>query len=301
MTRARTRRARIVVVASVALALVVAVVGGAYLHGRPGSGPSYVALGDSYTAGPLIPRQIAFAGLCQRSTHGWAEQVAQGIDASSFTNASCSGASPANVTSAQVLGGETHAPQVDAVGASTRLVTISLGANDQNVFTGLIDGCASVAGSDPQGSPCEDHFVVDGDDTVADKLQQTLVQVVAAIEAVQHKAPGADVVVVGYPRIVPAEGTCAALPFAAGDYAYVDRWERELGEALRQAAAQTHASYVDTYIPSTGHDACAGDQAWITGKDNTATSAAYHPNLAGMTGVARIVEEYLGAHDLAGR
>ncbi|MGC5168800.1 SGNH/GDSL hydrolase family protein [Luteimicrobium sp. DT211] len=301
MTRPDRRRVRTLALALAGLAVVGAAVVAVALNGRGGSGPSYVALGDSYTAGPLIPRQVASSGLCERSTQGWAEQVARAIDASSFTNASCPGASPANVTGAQVLGAETHAPQVDSVHPSTRLVTISLGANDQHVFTGLIEGCASVAATDPQGSPCRDHFVSGGDDTVADKLRQTRAQVVSAVQAVQAKAPDAAVVLVGYPRIVPAQGTCEALPFAAGDYAYVDRWEHGLNAALASAAAGTGTAYVDTYDGSAGHDACAGAAAWITGKDGTATSASYHPNLAGMTGVAKIVDTYLQDHGLAGR
>lgn len=299
MTRPR-RRTQLLLVAGAALVLAASAAAAVHLHDHAGSGPSYVALGDSYTAGPLIPEQLRSGGLCERSTQGWAEQVARSIDASSFTNASCSGASPANVWGAQVLGGETHAPQIDDVATSTRLVTVALGANDQHVFTGLIEGCASVEATDPDGSPCRDHFVVDGVDTVAAKLQQTRSQVVAAIQDVQHKAPDAAVVVVGYPRIVPAHGTCAALPFASGDYAYVDRWERELNDALDRAAAQTGASYVDTYTASADHDACAGAAAWINGKDNTATSASYHPNLAGMAGVAGVVEAYLRDHDVAG-
>ncbi|PJI90916.1 SGNH/GDSL hydrolase family protein [Luteimicrobium subarcticum] len=294
------RRTRLVVGLSVGTALALAVAGTVAVHDRPGSGPRYVALGDSYTAGPLIPDQIAAAGACQRSTNDYPHLLAAAIDAHSLTDTSCSGASPANVTLPQSIGTQTFAPQVDAVAADTELVTIGLGANDQNVFSGLIQGCVEVAASDPGGSPCRDRFVVGEDDTVADKLRTTQTQVEDAVRAVRAKAPGADVVLVGYPRIVPADGsTCPqVLPFAEGDYGYVDQWERELNSALRDAASTTGASYADTYTASKGHDACAGDDAWITGATSTSDSAAYHPNAAGMTGVAGIVAAYLRAHGL---
>jgi hypothetical protein len=37
----------------------------------PGSGDQYVALGDSYTAGPLIPTQLSDPAGCQRSDHNY--------------------------------------------------------------------------------------------------------------------------------------------------------------------------------------------------------------------------------------
>ena len=35
------------------------------------------------------------------------------------------------------------------------------------------------------------------------------------------KAPHAQLLLVGYPQLVPPTGTCAELPFARGDYAYL--------------------------------------------------------------------------------
>jgi hypothetical protein len=55
------------------------------------------------------------------------------------------------------------------------------------------------------------------------------------------------------------------------------------------AAADGNSSYVDTYTPSLGHDACAGAAAWINGKSILLTAAPYHPNFNGETALAKIV------------
>ena len=54
--------------------------------------PSYVALGDSYTSGPLIPDQTGNPAGCLRSTHDYPALVAAAPGAASFSNVSCAGA-----------------------------------------------------------------------------------------------------------------------------------------------------------------------------------------------------------------
>src|SRR4030081_1037033 len=51
---------------------------------------SYVALGDSYAAGPGIPNVVHSA--CQRSDHDYPSLVADARPFTSFRDASCSGA-----------------------------------------------------------------------------------------------------------------------------------------------------------------------------------------------------------------
>ena len=101
---------------------------------------------------------------------------------------------------------------------------------------------------------------------------------------------------VGYPKIAPEHGTCPAiLPFADGDYGYLYSIEQALNSAVSTAAAATGATYVDTFGPSTGHDACAPDgQAWIQGKDiNLLRALNYHPRYEGQAGVASLTYKTL--------
>lgn len=294
------RRRHAVVTALVAL---LAVGGGAtaWTMSHRSDPLAYVAVGDSYTAGPQIPTQVGSPAACGRSDHGYPALLADRLHATSFTNVSCAGASPANVTQAQVVDDGTNPPQLDAVTATTQLVTVGLGANDQNVFWGLMSGCAGLAASDPSGSPCTDHFTAGGTDQVAQKLAVTRTDLVTALEQVRAKAPGAVVVVVGYPRMLPATGSCSNVQFAPGDYAYVTRWGEELNAALEAAAQATGAHYVDTWSASTGHDACSGNAAWVNGSTAPADSAAYHPTPLGMAAEADLVRTYLEDNHLLTR
>ena len=80
------------------------------------------------------------------------------------------------------------------------------------------------------------------------------------------------------------------LPFADGDYAYLYSIEQKLNQAVENAAKAGGALYVDTFGPSTGHDACAPDgQAWIQGKDiNLLRALNYHPRFEGQAAVASL-------------
>jgi hypothetical protein len=102
------------------------------------------------------------------------------------------------------------------------------------------------------------------------------------------------VLLVGYPQLVPAEGTCPELPLATGDYAFVRAQWQALAEAMRKAADAAGATYVDVLGPSEGHDICAGDDAWLNGATNRPfVAASYHPLRRGQAAVAKLVEQAL--------
>ena len=110
-----------------------------------------------------------------------------------------------------------------------------------------------------------------------------------ALAAVHRRAPGAAVFVMGYPRLLPVTGTCAAVPFASGDYPWARQVEGLLNRSLRRAAANNHATYLDLYPHFRGHDACAGDAAWINGSKLVAGVAAnYHPFQVGEREMGRV-------------
>lgn len=68
----------------------------------PPKGP-YVALGDSYTAGPEIPDRTGTPAGCDRSDHNYPALVAArlGLAAADFRDVSCSGATIADLTAPQ--------------------------------------------------------------------------------------------------------------------------------------------------------------------------------------------------------
>jgi len=248
----------------------------------------YVALGDSYTAGPLVPT-TDLAGGCARSDHNYPHLVAAALDVHTLVDVSCSGASTADLTEAQhPFQGSTVPPQLRAVDRRTTLVTLGIGGNDLDLFATLIGTCTRLRRSDPGGTPCRDYFAQHGPDL--DRAFTTIAtNVTAAVRAVRHKAPDATVVLVGYLRLVPDRGTCVALPLATGDYAEGRRITRGLNAALERAAKRTDVPFVDMYAASHGHDACSADP-WVNGSvTDRAKALAYHPFAAGMRAAARQV------------
>ncbi|WP_328451001.1 MULTISPECIES: SGNH/GDSL hydrolase family protein [unclassified Amycolatopsis] len=254
----------------------------------------YVALGDSYTSGPFIPVQRTDPLGCGRSTANYPSVLADALRVGDFDDVSCAGADTTNMTRPQsVPFNGTNPPQLGALRIDTDLVTLGIGGNDFGVFGGIVGTCPGLRAGDPTGSPCEEHFTPNGVNTVKTAIGNIEPRVEAVLAAIHQRSPGARVLVVGYPRIAPPSGYCPdVLPFADGDYGWLNEVEQELNQALSDAVdADGKATYVDTFGPSRGHDACArGGSAWINGKNqNVFAAAAYHPLKAGMAGVAAVV------------
>ena len=252
----------------------------------------YVALGDSYTAGPLIPT-TDLAGGCARSDHNYPSLLAARLHVRTFVDVSCSGATTRDLTHPQhPFSGSTVPPQLDAVTRDTDLVTLGIGGNDLDLFATLVGTCTRLRAQDPTGSPCTDSLRATGPDL--DTATVTIAQhVAAALRAVERKAPRAAVVLVGYLRLVPDHGTCPALPLAAGDYPEGRRITTTLDQALARAAAQTSTQYVDAYAQSRGHDICSA-HPWVNGRQTRqGVALAYHPVEPGMQAVAGMVRRAL--------
>ncbi|AXB47727.1 SGNH/GDSL hydrolase family protein [Amycolatopsis albispora] len=252
---------------------------------------SYVAIGDSYTAGPMIPEQRTDPADCHRSASNYPSLLADLLVVRTVTDVSCSGADTTNLTQPQELPEGSHPPQLDALHPETDLVTVGLGGNDYNLFRRIIETCPVLRSQDPAGAPCREYFTVEGVDTLRDIITQTEGSLTEGLRRVHERAPKAKVLAIGYPRVVPPSGFCGSLlPFADGDYAWLAGLEEALNGAISNAAAATESSYVDVYGPSLGHDACAqGGAAWINGDQHREDAARYHPMRTGMEGVAGVI------------
>ncbi len=124
---------------------------------RASRGESYVALGDSYTAAPLVASTDT-AGGCLQSEGNYPHLVARelGYD---LRDVSCAGATSASMIGVQRLpDGSVRPPQFDALGRGTDLVTIGIGGNDVGLLTTLAGTCFPLASQDPTGSPCTDRL-----------------------------------------------------------------------------------------------------------------------------------------------
>jgi len=249
------------------------------LHG------GYVALGDSYAAGPGIPDQTGTPAGCARSNHSYPALLASWLRLTDFTDASCSGARTTDMTAPQQVQGGTNPPQLNALRADTRVVTLMIGGNDIG-FGEILQTCGSLAQSDPTGNPCQKHYR----NELAARVNALGPKVAAVLDGIHKRSPRASIVVVGYLRILPATGTCyPVVPFAAGDGPYFDGVEKQLNNQLATQAAKHHALFVNPYLYSYGHDACqAPDRKWVEGLAPISPGAPMHPNAKGMRAVAAL-------------
>lgn len=247
--------------------------------------PKYVAMGSSFAAGPGITPYVADAPQrCGRSTRNYAHQLAErrGLN---LVDVSCSGA-----TTAAILEPWNELPaQIDAVDGDTTLVTVTIGGNDVFYIGNLMSAsCQELAG---QGKIPSDKCRPPQAATKADyaRLEDGLRRIAAGVK---QRAPKATLVFLDYPAVLPAKGTCAAIPLPE-EAAAAARTATARVEALTAKVAQeAGAKLIKVSALSQGHDACAGEP-WMTGFP-TASGAPYHPNLAGMTAQAAALEGALG-------
>jgi lysophospholipase L1-like esterase len=278
-------------VAVLAIALLPELTAGTSAGATPRPVTRYVALGDSYTAAPFVPTLMP-AGGCFRSTNNYPHDVARTLGIADFVDVSCSGAQTKDMFASQLPG---VAPQLDAVTPGTDLVTLGIGGNDFDVFGTLVGFCPTLAPSDPTGAPCRDAMRSDGQDRLLSAVAVTKQRVLGVIDAIKERAPQARVVVVGYPEILPRQGTCPSLmPLATGDYRYGNQVNQRLTWALREAAAQEHVDYMDVWQASQDHDVCSADP-WVNGQRTDPTRALqFHPFANEQAAVADLIVSSLG-------
>jgi hypothetical protein len=155
--------------------------------------------------------------LCGRSTNSYPQDVKRAISPASFTDASCSSATTADMTRSQSLEGglQTAPPQFNALGARDALVTVGIGGNDAGLI-GVAEECAT-------------------------------------LDAVWRSAAAARAITGPGQRLRGDQDR--RVPFSSGDVAYVDSLELQLNAVIKQAAQANGATYVDTFTSSIGHDA----------------------------------------------
>ena len=253
----------------------------------------YVALGDSYSSGagvlPLVPGSPP---ACSRSTRNFAEDIAAQTHPAVFTDATCSGATTADFYSSQSAG---VPPQLDAVTSATRLVTMTIGGNDEGVFVNSFIGCAKEDVGHVYGNPCQQKYGTTFTDLIT---TQTYPHLLRALSAVRAKAPKATITILGYPQILPPVGDPTCFPFmpiSMGDVPWLVNEQKVLNDAVRRAAAATGARYVDTFTPSAGHDACAGPlKRWLEPAVGFVNALPVHPNAVGEAALAHEALTALG-------
>jgi lysophospholipase L1-like esterase len=249
-----------------------------------------VALGDSYTAGALLPIDThAKPAGCLRSTKAYPALVADALGAR-LIDVACASAGVKNMTQAQPTYLGTNPPQLSALAPGDRLVLLTLSGDDMG-FLNVLKECVELSFTQPWGSPCEAHYTKGGTDQLAagvaaegPKMSQVLAEIAA-------RAPGARIVVVGYPDVFPQSGGCwPAVPITAGDVAYLRGTEVKANAMLAAAALGAGATFVNTYTPTIGHDFCQPESVRdVEGLLPGSLALPFHPNTRGQQAIATAV------------
>jgi lysophospholipase L1-like esterase len=253
-------------------------------------GSEYVALGSSYAAGPgLGDRAQGSPRLAGRSTYNYPHLLATRLRLR-LTDVSFSGA-----TIAQILGleaGATPIPQLEAVTAETKLVTITGGGNDLGYIGYLVT--ASL--------PALVRTVTGGNKRLAELTNATDFErkgsalgdnLIALVDRIRSRAPKATIVITDYLALLPPANAVAAPPLRRDDAERGRNYWDRLNLILKQAAARAGVVFADVSKVSSEHHAWSTDP-WterfvlLGGK-----AAAYHPNRGGMVAVADAVESAL--------
>lgn len=298
---------------------------------RPGR---YVALGDSYVVGEGNGPDGESDDGCSRSVAGYPEVARKSSAAvpGTLDVVACSGATLASLHAARGEGGETYPGQLAALsqGEEPDLVSLTIGGNDVG-FVSILGACLRVDVGGTQVNPSYDRARCGAllDRTAPARLAELRTgqaaggrplrcdghrcTLAAAVADIRGAAPGARVVVVGYPPLMVAGGTCSGpLLFDDGRPALGGRWSvapehvrkgravvAGLNAVLRDAAVAAGATFVDPAPRFAGHSACSADP-WLNGlrlvspQDLLTAPSSFHPTRRGGVAQAAALVSALG-------
>jgi hypothetical protein len=271
--------------------MVTGIASGATASADPGPGPEYVNLGDSFSAGsgvwPIAPGQ-PFE--CWQSENNFSHLVAAQLGYR-LTDVSCGGAKTDDFYRAQYPGTR---PQFEALTPTTELVTLVIGGNNNDTFSGAIAKCVGAMVTHPGAlDPCRAQY---GDSLAEPVAAKTHPALVTALRDIHARAPRARVLIAGYPSALPANGGCSPqMPIAEGDVGYLHGLQATLNDAVARAAAETGSTYVDMSRVSEGRDGCEPvGQRWVEPLVYATQPIPVHPNAAGERALADQVMAAIG-------
>ncbi|WP_461187672.1 SGNH/GDSL hydrolase family protein [Arthrobacter sp. Z4-13] len=257
-----------------------------------------VAVGDSYTAGtgagPFDPNFP-----CDRTTGGYADQLAAIPIIDEVINGACHGAlldARASGIVPSVLEQIAALVRTEGLSGRTELVTLTAGANDLD-FNTVLSKCAF---SSVQA--CQLELA-----QAQAKLPTIQTNLVKALTAIHDAAPRARIVVFGYPLlfdpedgfpVITAESQTLVNAGTAALNATIDA-----AVAKANSASRANAVYIDVTVPFAGHAANTLQQ-WIAldlVPPIEFADTTFHPNAAGHAAYADALTGAVNLQALARR
>jgi lysophospholipase L1-like esterase len=295
-----------------------------------------VVMGDSFSAGNGAANYYGPHD-CWRSHANWAERYATWMRQNGYavrlTNVACNGATTAELTQRNrrvgddiIVQGQCYStpkspdeyiedrcfsylrPQVEALNGNTDLVVLTLGGNDVG-FSKIVHQCFVPLKRDP--GDCRREVTNARDrvrNTGPDGLRARLVR---ALTAIRSRAPGARIVLLGYPHLVGSYSYILKSLLGTDSYnaGTAIRDLNVLGTAAQKAAvgdAVRSGGGLITYVDSMarrfdGHEpdprATRTNAArWLleVGDAKAAIPTTYHPNPLGHDAYAQALKDIVG-------
>ncbi|KPF92247.1 hypothetical protein IP81_07315 [Novosphingobium sp. AAP83] len=244
------------------------------------AGATYVAMGSSYAAGPDLGQpKPDMPKRCSRDNGSYPSLLAARLKLN-LIDATCSGA-----TTAHILGPWNElSPQIDALTPETRLVTITIGGNDINYVRNLyVATCDSVK----MQRVCPPLLIPTNADWT--KLEADLRKIA---DEVRLRAPKAKLVFVDYVTLVPEGKLCSSVPMTDASAQTMRQIAAQFAAVTAKAAHESGAELLNAGELSKQHTPCDADP-WSIGTLMTPGTAPWHPNNAGMRGIARALASKL--------
>lgn len=256
------------------------------------SASRYVALGDSNASGAGLPTPETGAPKnCYRTENSYPAFAATQLKLDEYESVACSGAGVNALDSEMALYPDGEAPpQFNALKGNETIISVTVGVNDAGLGTAA-ETCLKAKSQ--SATPCQDKFLVDGEDKLADAAAAIAKPLGEKLDAIQEKSPKAKIFLVGYAPIVPKDGAgCwGKINVSAFDAAYFYDFQQAISES-EEAAAKAHgAIYVDLFKAGQGHDACQPPSKRWSNPINDVGTAGWplHPTLSGSEAAAALL------------
>lgn len=282
-----------------AVIIVAAALGFAWLyrdtHRTPRQAAEYVALGSSFAAGPGVGRQDPDSPyLCLRSIDDYPHLLAAKRNLQ-LRDMTCSGA-----TSQHILHGGQFllGPQIDALDADTRLVTVTIGGNDISYMANLfLWSCRTGAEKLPflfRQGVCRRET----DDALDQKLPELAASLHKIADVVRERSPNAQLIFIDYTTTLPETGSCPErLPISLEELERARNVAKQLSRVTAEVAQQSGSILIQASELSRAHDVCS-DDPWVFGWEFASSTygwgpMAYHPNEKAMKAIAAAIDTEL--------
>ena len=231
---------------------------------------NYVALGDSYSSG-VGTNSYTLSSSCLRSVYAYPYLLSQQRPNTSLNFVACSGATTTDVMN----------NQISAVTGTTNIATISIGGNDLG-FSGIIVNCTLL--------DCNSQLAstkAGADASLTPKLD-------TVYGAIKTRAPGATVVVLGYPRLFSTSSCLGTSGISSSERSNANLLSDEIDRITAREAAKYGFTYKSATASFTGHAVCSSS-AWLNGLNIFNSTESYHPNRSGhSSGYLPLVRQVVG-------